>query len=157
MTSRILSFVIFASVCAPLCLIAADAYQILPASIDKFSPDDFQYRSAGSDLYDFQNNMMASLQHEFPRLPGIFTSLHSCHLPDYGPLVVITVQPPALYLTRPVLQELEKRQRLAEQQAQVFRQQIDRASQIIKLKAREAELKAFKAQVDVMGTVRAGY
>src|SRR5205085_12394844 len=81
-----------------------------------------------------------SLQHEFPRLPGIFPSLHSCHLPDYGPLVVITVQPPALYLTRPVLQELEKRQRLAEQQAQVFRQQIDRASQIIKLKAREAEL-----------------
>jgi hypothetical protein len=91
-------------------------------------------------LQDFQMLVIASLRQEFPRLSGIFTSVHSCRLPDYGPVISITMQLPAFYFTRPVLQELERRQKIAEQQANRVRSELDRAAQIFKLKAREAEL-----------------
>jgi hypothetical protein len=91
-------------------------------------------------LQDFQMLIIASLRQEFPRLSGIFTSVHACRLPDYGPVVSITLQLPAFYFTRPVLQELERRQKIAEQQANRVRTELDRAAQMFKLKAREAEL-----------------
>src|SRR5262249_59707691 len=88
----------------------------------------------------FQRNLLQALRHEFPRIPGILTSMHSCKLPDYGRLVFVTVQPPVFYFTRPMLAELERRQQLAEEQARLVQEQIIRASQLVKLKAREAEL-----------------
>lgn len=91
-------------------------------------------------LQDFETIVVAALRQEFPRLSGIFTSVHACRLPDYGPVISITLQLPAFYFTRPVLQELERRQKIAEKQALRVRSQIERAAQIIRLKAREAEL-----------------
>lgn len=91
-------------------------------------------------LQDFEMLVIASLRQEFPRLSGIFTSVHACRLPDYGPVISITLQLPAFYFTRPVLQELERRQKLAQQQANRVRTELDRAAQMFKLKAREAEL-----------------
>jgi hypothetical protein len=91
-------------------------------------------------LQDFETIVVASLREEFPRLSGIFTSVHACRLPDYGPVVSIALQLPAFYFTRPVLQELERRQKIAEQQALRVRSEIERAAQTIRLKAREAEL-----------------
>jgi hypothetical protein len=91
-------------------------------------------------LRDFETLIFASLREQFPRFPGLFASVHTCHLPDYGPLISVTIQPPLNYFTRPVLLELERRQRIAEEQAKKIRTQIDRASQLISLKAKEADL-----------------
>ena len=35
-------------------------------------------------LRDFQTILITSLRQEFPRLPGVFYSAHSCRLPEYG-------------------------------------------------------------------------
>jgi hypothetical protein len=91
-------------------------------------------------LQDFEGLALAAVRQEFPRLPGFFASSHSCRLPDYGPLISITIQPPTYIFTRPVLLELERRQKIAEEQARRIRVQIDQAAQIITLKAREAAL-----------------
>jgi hypothetical protein len=88
----------------------------------------------------FQRNLVQALRREFPRIPGILTSMHSCKLPDYGRLVFVTVQPPVFYFTRPMLAELNRRQQAAEDAARKMQAQIMRASQFVKLKAREAEL-----------------
>jgi hypothetical protein len=89
-------------------------------------------------LKDFERITMEALRQELPRFSTMFASVHSCRLPDYGPLISITLQPPPYYFTRPVLVELERRQRIAEEQARRIRNEIDRAAQVISLKAREA-------------------
>jgi len=91
-------------------------------------------------LQDFEGLTIQAVRQEFPRLPGFFASSHSCRLPEYGPVVSITIQPPAFFFTRPVLQELERRQKIAEQQAKRVQTQIERAAQFISLKAKEASL-----------------
>lgn len=111
-----------------------------PELLDSIPPEAFQYNSDRADLNHFQRNLVDTLRLEFPRLPGIFTSVHSFRLPDYGPLILINVQPPAFYFTRPVLAQLEEHQRAAEEQARLIGEQIDRAAQFIRLKAKEADL-----------------
>lgn len=91
-------------------------------------------------LREFESLTVNALRREFPRLPGLFSSSSSCRLPDYGPMVSVTLQLPSFYFTRPVLMELERRQKAAEEQARRIRVQIDRAAQLINLKAREAAL-----------------
>jgi len=91
-------------------------------------------------LQDFEGFTIQAVRQEFPRLPGFFASSHSCRLPEYGPVVSITIQPPAFFFTRPVLQELERRQKIAEEQARRVQTQIERAAQFINLKAKEATL-----------------
>ena len=91
-------------------------------------------------LQDFEGLTIQAVRQEFPRLPGFFASSHSCRLPEYGPVVSITIQPPAFFFTRPVLQELERRQKIAEQQAKRVQTQIEHAAQFISLKAKEASL-----------------
>jgi hypothetical protein len=90
-------------------------------------------------LQEFETILLGSIRQQF-RSTGIFATVQSCRLPDYGPVVTVTIQPPPYYYTRPVLQELERRQKIAEQQAQRIRAQFDRTSQIVKLKAKEADL-----------------
>jgi len=91
-------------------------------------------------LGEFQDLALQSLRKELPRFSGVFTSVHSCKIPDYGPLISIAIQPPPYYFTRPVLQELEKRQRAAEAQARKMRVEIEKAAQIISLRAKLADL-----------------
>jgi hypothetical protein len=83
---------------------------------------------------------IGALRREFPRLSGVFASAHSCRIPEYGPMVSVTIQLPAYYFTKPVLQELDRRQRAAEQQARKVRTQLERASQLISLRSKEANL-----------------
>lgn len=90
-------------------------------------------------LQEFEGVLVSSLRQQF-RASGILATVQSCRLPDYGPVVTVTIQPPPYYFTRPVLQELERRQKIAEQQAQRIRAQFDRTAQMVKLKAKEAEL-----------------
>jgi hypothetical protein len=99
-----------------------------------------QVRQTDLTLRDFQDEMMNFLQRQFPRMPGLFPSAHYYRLPDYGPVVSITVQPPAFFFTRPMLLELERQQRIAQEQARRIRSQIDRAAQLIQLKARESDI-----------------
>ena len=91
-------------------------------------------------VQDMEWLTITALRKEFPRLSGIFASAQSCRLPDYGPFVSVTIQLPAYYFTRPVLQELDKRQRVAEEQARRVRVQLERAAQLITLRAKEAGL-----------------
>jgi hypothetical protein len=91
-------------------------------------------------LRDFQTILITSLRQEFPRLPGVFYSAHSCRLPEYGPVVSMTLQLPVIYFTRPLMQELGRRQKMAEEQAKLVRSQIERAATLIRLRSREAEL-----------------
>jgi hypothetical protein len=91
-------------------------------------------------VHELESLTIAALRKEFPRLAGIFASAHSCRLPEYGPMVSVTIQIPAYYFTRPVLQELDRRQRAAEEQARKVRSQLERASQVISLRAKEASL-----------------
>lgn len=109
-------------------------------SLDTFGPEDFQYTPDQTDLGQFERNLIVSLQREFPRLPGLLNAVHSFRLPDYGPLVIISLQPPTIYFTRPVLQQLEEHSRIADAQARMVREQIDRAAQMIRLKAKESDL-----------------
>jgi hypothetical protein len=89
---------------------------------------------------DMEVLAITALRKEFPRLSGVFASVHSCRLPDYGPLISVTIQLPAYYFTRPVLQELDRRQRAAEEQAKKVHEQLERASQMISLRSKEAGL-----------------
>jgi hypothetical protein len=91
-------------------------------------------------LQELEILTISALRREFPRLSGVFASAHSCKLPDYGPMVSVTIQLPAFYFTKPVLQELDRRQRAAEQQAKKVRSQLERASQLITLRSKEATL-----------------
>lgn len=91
-------------------------------------------------LSEFQDQMLISLQREFPRLPDFFASAHTCRLPGYGPMVTIIIQPPAFFFTAPMLQQLERWQRDAEMRAARIRGQIDQASRLIQLKNKEANL-----------------
>jgi hypothetical protein len=89
---------------------------------------------------DMEVVALTALRKEFPRLSGVFASAHSCRLPDYGPFVSVTIQLPSFYFTRPILQELASRQRAAEEQAQKVKDQLERASQLISLRSKEAGL-----------------
>ena len=89
---------------------------------------------------DLETLTISALRKEFPRLSGVFASAHSCRLPEYGPMVSVTIQLPAFYFTRPVLQELDRRQRANEEQARKVRNQLERASQLISLRSKEANL-----------------
>jgi hypothetical protein len=91
-------------------------------------------------LQELETLTISALRREFPRLSGVFASAHSCRLPEYGPMVSVTIQLPAFYFTKPVLQELDRRQRAAEQQARKVRTQLERASQLISLRSKEANL-----------------
>jgi len=104
-------------------------------------------------VQDFEGLTIQAVREEFPRLPGFFASSHSCRLPEYGPVVSITIQPPAFFFTRPVLLELERRQKIAEQQARRVQTQIERASQFISLKAKEASL---QEKVDIERSKKKG-
>ena len=104
-------------------------------------------------LTDFQTILMISLREKFPRLPGIFYSAHACRLPEYGPVVTITLQLPAIYFTRPLLQELDRQKRLAEEQMTMVQKQIERQAEMIRLRARESELTQ-RIQVEVTGKKR---
>jgi hypothetical protein len=91
-------------------------------------------------LHDMEGLTLSALRREFPRLSGVFASAHSCRLPEYGPMVSVTIQLPSFYFTKPVLQELDRRQRAAEEQARKVRTQLERASQLISLRSKEAGL-----------------
>ncbi|MCI0413545.1 hypothetical protein L0222_12200 [bacterium] len=91
-------------------------------------------------VHDMENLTISALRREFPRLSGIFASAHSCRLPDYGPLISVTIQLPSFYFTKPVLQELDRRQRAAAEQARKVRTQLERAAQLISLRSKEAGL-----------------
>lgn len=90
-------------------------------------------------LQEFESILVIYLRQQF-RVSGMFATVQSCRLPDYGPVVTVTIQPPPYYFTRPVLLELERRQKIAEQQADRIRAQFDRTAQMVKLKVKEAEL-----------------
>ena len=95
---------------------------------------------ANIKVQELETLTISALRREFPRLSGVFASAHSCRLPEYGPMVSVTIQLPAFYFTKPVLQELDRRQRAAEQQARKVRTQLERASQLISLRSKEANL-----------------
>lgn len=104
-------------------------------------------------LRDFQTILMISLREKFPRLPGIFYSAHSCRLPEYGPVVTLTLQLPAIYFTKPLLQELDRQKRLAEEQMSMVQKQIERQAEMIRLRGRESELTQ-RIQVEVSAKKR---
>ena len=91
-------------------------------------------------LPELEGLVINALRQQFPRPSGIMATTSSCRLPDYGPLLNISLQLPPIYFTGPVLKELEKRSREAEQRASRYREQLDRAAQVVRMKAREAEL-----------------
>lgn len=101
-------------------------------------------------LTDFQTILMISLREKFPRLPGIFYSAHSCRLPEYGPVVNLTLQLPAIYFTKPLLQELDRQKQLAEHQMSMVQKQIERQAEMIRLRARESELTQ-RIQLEING------
>lgn len=101
-------------------------------------------------LKDFQTILMISLREKFPRLPGIFYSAHSCRLPEYGPVVNLTLQLPAIYFTKPLLQELDRQKQLAEHQMSMVQKQIERQAEMIRLRARESELTQ-RIQLEING------
>jgi hypothetical protein len=117
------------------------------------APENLPEKRAMVKLTDFQTILMISLREKFPRLPGIFYSAHSCRLPEYGPVVTITLQLPAIYFTRPLLQELDRQKRLAEEQMTMVQKQIERQAEMIRLRARESELTQ-RIQVEVTGKKR---
>jgi hypothetical protein len=104
-----------------------------------FTPEDPP--PAAIKVQEMEGLTISALRTEFPRLSGVFASAHSCRLPDYGPMISITIQLPAYYFTKPVLQELDRRHRAAEEQARKVRIQLERASQLISLRSKEANLK----------------
>ncbi len=104
-------------------------------------------------LRDFQTILMISLREKFPRLPGIFYSAHSCRLPEYGPVVTLTLQLPAIYFTKPLLQELDRQKKIAEEQMNLVQKQIERQAEMIRLRARESELSQ-RIQVEVSAKKR---
>lgn len=89
---------------------------------------------------DLETLTMNALRREFPRLPGVLATVTSCRLPEYGPMVSIVMQIPTQFYTQPILSELERRQRIAEEQARLFRMRIQRATEIVRLRSREAGL-----------------
>jgi hypothetical protein len=91
-------------------------------------------------VHDMEGLTLSALRKEFPRLSGVFASAHSCRLPEYGPLVSVTIQLPSFYFTKPVLQELDRRQRAAEEQARKVRIQLERTAQLISLRSKESSL-----------------
>jgi hypothetical protein len=97
-------------------------------------------KPAAIKLHDMEGLTLSALRREFPRLSGVFASAHSCRLPEYGPMISVTIQLPSFYFTKPVLQELDRRQRAAEEQARKVRTQLERASQLISLRSKEASL-----------------
>jgi hypothetical protein len=91
-------------------------------------------------LAELENVTLGALRQQFARPSGIIATTSVCRIPDYGPMINISLQLPPIYFTRPLLIELEKRSREAEAQASRVREQIDRAAQVIRMKTREAEL-----------------
>jgi hypothetical protein len=134
---KILSLLIFVFV-API--LWAQDQVIEPETVSIPAPEKPPEQRSMVKLTDFQTILMISLREKFPRLPGIFYSAHSCRLPDYGPVVTITLQLPAIYFTRPLLQELDRQKALAEQQMSMVQKQIERQAEMIRLRARESEL-----------------
>lgn len=126
---------------------------IEPETVSIPAPEKTPDPRAMVKLTDFQTILMISLREKFPRLPGIFYSAHSCRLPEYGPVVTITLQLPAIYFTRPLLQELDRQKRLAEEQMTMVQKQIERQAEMIRLRARESELTQ-RIQVEVTGKKR---
>jgi hypothetical protein len=118
---------------------------MLAAAPDSAQQDPLQLAISSNEpvtikTQDMEILTITALRKEFPRLSGVFASVHSCRLPEYGPFISVTIQLPAYYFTRPVLQELDRRQRAAEAQAKKVRAQLDRASQVISLRSKEAGL-----------------
>jgi hypothetical protein len=134
---KILSLLIFVFV-APV--LWAQDQVIEPETASIPAPENPPEPRAMVKLTDFQTILMISLREKFPRLPGIFYSAHSCRLPEYGPVVTITLQLPAIYFTKPLLQELDRQKQLAEQQMSMVQKQIQRQAEMIRLRARESEL-----------------
>jgi len=134
---KILSLLFFAFV-APV--LWAQDQVIEPETVSIPGPEQAADQRAMVKLTDFQTILMISLREKFPRLPGIFYTAHSCRLPEYGPVVTITLQLPAIYFTKPLLQELERQKLKAEQQMSMVQKQIERQAEMIRLRARESEL-----------------
>ncbi|MCI0614780.1 hypothetical protein L0244_17455 [bacterium] len=149
MNKKILPLLIFVFV-APV--LWAQDQVIEPETASITSPEKPPER-AMVKLTDFQTILMISLREKFPRLPGIFYSAHSCRLPEYGPVVTITLQLPAIYFTRPLLQELDRQKRLAEEQMTMVQKQIERQAEMLRLRGRESELTQ-RIQVEVTGKKR---
>jgi len=134
---KILSLLFFVFV-APV--LWAQDQVIEPETVSIPGPEQAADQRAMVKLTDFQTILMISLREKFPRLPGIFYTAHSCRLPEYGPVVTITLQLPAIYFTKPLLQELERQKLKAEQQMSMVQKQIERQAEMIRLRARESEL-----------------
>ena len=147
MNRKILSLLIFVFV-APV--LWAQDQVIEPETASIPAPEKPHEQRALVKLTDFQTILMLSLREKFPRLPGIFYSAHSCRLPEYGPVVTITLQLPAIYFTKPLLQELDRQKTLAEQQMTMVQKQIERQAEMIRLRGRESELTQ-RIQVEVNG------
>ena len=150
MNKKILPLLIFVFV-APV--LWAQDQVIEPETASIPAPENLPENRSMVKLTDFQTILMISLREKFPRLPGIFYSAHSCRLPEYGPVVTITLQLPAIYFTRPLLQELDRQKRLAEEQMNMVQKQIERQAEMIRLRARESELTQ-RIQVEVTGKKR---
>ncbi len=150
MNKKILALLIFVFV-APV--LWAQDQVIEPETVSIPAPEKQPDLRAMVKLTDFQTILMISLREKFPRLPGIFYSAHSCRLPEYGPVVTITLQLPAIYFTRPLLQELDRQKRLAEEQMTMVQKQIERQAEMIRLRARESELTQ-RIQIEVTGKKR---
>lgn len=89
-------------------------------------------------LREFENIVTAKLREQFPRF--FFSSIYSVHLPDYGPLVSVTIQPPSFFFTNDLMRILGEQQKRAEADARKFQEHIDRQAQLIRLKVKEADL-----------------
>ncbi|HSE40399.1 MAG TPA: hypothetical protein VLH08_06490 [Acidobacteriota bacterium] len=136
--SKILAVLIFTAFVIPIAAIAQE--ELTPSTEENPAASTVPPDRSLVKLRDFQTILITSLRQEFPRLPGVFYSAHSCRLPEYGPVVSMTLQLPVIYFTRPLMQELGRRQKMAEEQAKVVRSQIERAATVIRLRSREAEL-----------------
>ncbi len=139
--SKILAVLMLAAFAIPIRLIAQEE---LGPSEEVIAPETIVPESATDrsfvKLHDFQTILITSLRQQFPRLPGVFYSAHSCRLPEYGPVVSMTLQLPVIYFTKPLMQELGRRQQMAEAQAKIMKSQIERAATLLRLRSREAEL-----------------
>lgn len=100
-------------------------------------------------LPELEGLSLVELRKQFPRLPNIMVQINSWRIPDYGPMLNISLQLPPIYFTAPVLKQLEEMSRDAQEKATVLRSQLDNTAQIVRLKAREAEL---VNQIDIQQT-----
>lgn len=129
-----------AKACSLILLLVFCAPALAQEEVSSVEEDRAKPEARKIQLQELEGLAITALRQQFPRPSGIMATTSSCRLPDYGPLVNISLQLPPIYFTGPVLKELEKRSREAELKANRYREQLDRTAQVVRMKAREAEL-----------------